>query len=152
MPIRIQRKRTKGWKMPDNAVSITRPGKWGNPSTVAGYHACFTGAIITPKDEADALRTVLDEHRQYVWEKLLSDPCWLAPLKGKDLACWCRAGQACHGDYLLELANNEDLVDFLVLTAPASEPAAPTELEIENAALLKDCQEIIARIKAHRAA
>lgn len=31
MPIRIQRKRTKGWKMPPNTVSVTRPGKWGNP-------------------------------------------------------------------------------------------------------------------------
>lgn len=30
-PIRIQRKRVKGWKMPPNTVSVTRPGKWGNP-------------------------------------------------------------------------------------------------------------------------
>ena len=27
MPKRIQRKRTKGWRMPENAVSITRPGR-----------------------------------------------------------------------------------------------------------------------------
>lgn len=31
MPERIQRKRTKGWKMPPNTVNVTRPGKWGNP-------------------------------------------------------------------------------------------------------------------------
>jgi hypothetical protein len=24
-PVRIQRKRTKGWKMPENTVSVTRP-------------------------------------------------------------------------------------------------------------------------------
>jgi hypothetical protein len=31
MPIRIQRKRTKGWKMPENTIDCTRPGPWGNP-------------------------------------------------------------------------------------------------------------------------
>jgi hypothetical protein len=30
MPKRIRRKRTRGWKMPPNCVSVTRPGKWGN--------------------------------------------------------------------------------------------------------------------------
>lgn len=30
-PIRIQRKRIKGWKMPPNTVNVTRPGKFGNP-------------------------------------------------------------------------------------------------------------------------
>jgi hypothetical protein len=39
---RIQRKRTKGWRMPPNTVSVTRPGRWGNPYTIkdareAGY-------------------------------------------------------------------------------------------------------------------
>jgi hypothetical protein len=29
-PKRIQRKRTKGWKMPENAVYVGRPSKWGN--------------------------------------------------------------------------------------------------------------------------
>lgn len=28
---RIQRKRTKGWRMPEGAVSVCRPGIWGNP-------------------------------------------------------------------------------------------------------------------------
>ena len=31
MPKRIQRKRTKGWKMPDGAVYVGRPTKFGNP-------------------------------------------------------------------------------------------------------------------------
>ena len=30
-PIRIQRKRTKGWRMPPNTVYVGRPSKWGNP-------------------------------------------------------------------------------------------------------------------------
>lgn len=31
MPERIQRKRTKGWKMPANTIYVGRPTKWGNP-------------------------------------------------------------------------------------------------------------------------
>lgn len=30
---------------------------------------------------------------------------WLAPLRGHDLACWCRLDQPCHADVLLDLAN-----------------------------------------------
>ena len=33
-PRRIQRRRTKGWRMPENTVSVCRPGKWGNPHPV----------------------------------------------------------------------------------------------------------------------
>jgi hypothetical protein len=36
-PIRIQRKRTKGWRMPPNTVCVTRPRKWGNPLRVGMY-------------------------------------------------------------------------------------------------------------------
>lgn len=31
---RIQRKRTKGWRMPENTVYIGRGSKWGNPYKV----------------------------------------------------------------------------------------------------------------------
>jgi hypothetical protein len=30
---RIQRKRTKGWRMPEGAVYVGRPSRWGNPFT-----------------------------------------------------------------------------------------------------------------------
>ena len=31
MPKRIQRQRTKGWRMPEGAVYVGRPSRWGNP-------------------------------------------------------------------------------------------------------------------------
>jgi hypothetical protein len=31
MPKRIQRKRTRGWRIPPNTVYVGRPTKWGNP-------------------------------------------------------------------------------------------------------------------------
>jgi hypothetical protein len=31
MPERIQLKRTRGWRLPEGAVSVARPTRWGNP-------------------------------------------------------------------------------------------------------------------------
>ena len=31
MPERIQRRRTRGWRMPVRAVYVGRPTRWGNP-------------------------------------------------------------------------------------------------------------------------
>jgi hypothetical protein len=28
-------------------------------------------------------------------------------LRGKNLACWCKPGEPCHADVLLEIANRE---------------------------------------------
>lgn len=41
MPERIQRQRIKGWKMPPNAVSVTRPGKFGNPFDFRSSDCCW---------------------------------------------------------------------------------------------------------------
>ncbi len=83
-PKRIQRKRTKGWRMPPNAVYVGRPTKWGNPFDVAK-----TGRVPAVLRFACEVAPLLD----------------LSELRGKDLACWCRLDQECHADVLLELAN-----------------------------------------------
>lgn len=88
-PQRIQRKRTAGWRMPPNTISVTRPGKWGNPFT-ANEHG---------------IEAALENFRYYATEQIELDPEWLAPLRGKDLACWCKEGAPCHADTLLKLAN-----------------------------------------------
>ena len=89
MPERIQRKRVAGWRMPAGAVSVTRPGRWGNPFPVDG----------------NGRQAALEQFGRYARARLAADPQWLEPLRGKDLACWCRLPQACHADLLLELAN-----------------------------------------------
>ena len=33
---RIQRQRTKGWRMPEGAIYVGRPSRWGNPWPVTG--------------------------------------------------------------------------------------------------------------------
>lgn len=80
-PKRIQRKRTKGWKMPPNTVYVGRPTKWGNPygrspDDLAKYREQAIGCL--PVEE----------------------------LRGFDLACWCKEGDPCHADVLLEIANS----------------------------------------------
>lgn len=34
----------------------------------------------------------------------------LSELRGKNLACWCRMGESCHADVLLEMANADPSV------------------------------------------
>lgn len=43
MPIRIQRKRTAGWRMPEGAVYVGRGSKWGNPFVVGAPCGVFDG-------------------------------------------------------------------------------------------------------------
>lgn len=99
-PKRIQRKRTKGWKMPAGAIYVGRPTKWGNPFKVSLncdrrravhlYRWWLDGATIEGADIYPKPPTRDDINRE---------------LRGHDLACWCKPGESCHADVLLRIAN-----------------------------------------------
>ena len=97
-PRRIQRRRTRGWRMPEGVVYVGRPTKWGNPFRVefgvTREDACryFRDALLNPAMAGNDITNVAAIR---------------AELRGKDLACWCRLDQACHADVLLEIANSE---------------------------------------------
>jgi hypothetical protein len=93
MPKRIQRKRVKGWRMPENTVSVTRPGKWGNPYRIIDY----------PNKSIDQ---ILEAYRSYVDGQISAGILDIQELRGKDLACFCPLHLRCHADILLELANS----------------------------------------------
>jgi hypothetical protein len=102
-PVRIQRKRTKGWKMPENTVCVTRPGKWGNSyhgeDAIQKFEDCILNNVMTyfyieNKEEAN---------KQFYRFKWMSENLHL--LKGKNLACFCKFDKPCHSDVLLRLAN-----------------------------------------------
>ena len=115
-PQRIQRQRTRGWRMPEGAVYVGRPTKWGNPWQVGG-----DAQIVmrdTPKGETQRLslvrmwpETVVALYRIYITHASIYDigldakRLDLSELRGKDLACWCPLSSPCHADVLLELAN-----------------------------------------------
>lgn len=100
MAERIQLRRSRGWRLPDGAVSVARPGRWGNPYVVG----------IDARTAAEAVEL----HRGW----LAGQPGLVEQIRrelaGRDLACWCgltdAAGRTlpCHAYTLLELANRPD--------------------------------------------
>lgn len=129
-PKRIQLRRTKGWRMPENTVKVARPTKWGNPYRVG--HANFAPQLVLAKDHGVimpapkyidstemAVRMLEILIHSNVADPLLVLPNYPSPaeiraeLRGKNLACFCPLTDAqgnhvpCHADVLLELANKE---------------------------------------------
>lgn len=92
-PKRIQRKRTKGWKMPPNAVYVGRPTMFGN-------HAGTALNAMSRPHMVNLFRQWVEGTASKAWKDHVRKE-----LRGKDLACWCPLDQPCHADVLLELAN-----------------------------------------------
>ena len=101
-PKRIQRRRTKGWRMPPGAVYVGRPSQWGNPFRVGTW----VNLPITGRE------AVYNRARAVVlfrdWFNLATRLQEVArvELRGKDLVCWCPLDEPCHADVLLEWANS----------------------------------------------
>ena len=123
-PIRIQRQRRKGWRMPANTVYVGRPTIWGNPilvseATTAKDATRTYRRLLKTYSQAQIMRAIknaetgeespLDGIGMIVWRNTILRR--LPELRGKNLACWCplvdKDGNPvpCHADVLLELAN-----------------------------------------------
>jgi len=120
MPIRIQLSRKKGWRIPPNAMKVDRATLFGNPfavikGTVSGgperlvkatrYFVGDGGEFFVTKAEAQArsvqrFRAWIDHPANRKHREMCIVGC-----RGKDLACWCKPDEPCHGDILIELAN-----------------------------------------------
>ena len=104
-PQRIQRKRTKGWRMPEGAVYVGRPSRWGNPFVVGTYVtpdiARYYPEPVYVRDAARAVQL----YRRWITGSAQRGEGLVPELGGRDLACWCPLDQPCHADVLLELAN-----------------------------------------------
>jgi len=129
-PKRIQLRRTKGWRKPEGAIVVARPGPWGNPFRVV-YGADLISLGPSEPDGGDGEWHVVDEHghvcsawqtksiaaqaavEHYRYRATEAPGHWdfvlwaIDTLRGRDLACWCPPDQPCHADVLLELANAE---------------------------------------------
>lgn len=102
-PVRVQRKRTKGWRMPEGAVYVGRGSRWGNPYKVGenlwtpqGFKLWASHQDVVTAYREDLAIGACDVPEP---EEIRHE------LAGKDLACWCPPDQPCHADVLLELAN-----------------------------------------------
>lgn len=123
-PKRIQRKRTAGWRMPEGAVSVGRPGKWGNPINLSDV-----GAQYPSLNDHQVATMAVRDFETLATKGELSFPNWRflggrrgpvrwtypaiadiqAELAGRDLACWCALDEPCHADVLLKIANGEEV-------------------------------------------
>jgi hypothetical protein len=75
--------------IPKGAVYIGRPSKWGNP-------------FVIGKD--GDREEVIAKYRQWLLAQPAQVDAAKRELAGKDLVCFC-APKGCHGDVLLEVAN-----------------------------------------------
>lgn len=112
MPKRIQLKRKLGWRLGPNARSVSRPTKWGNPFNWQSYLPDAHDYSETEENVAKDMAVVDYENwlnGHYVIPIYEDQRKWILAhvkeLAGLDLACWCKPGQPCHADILLELAN-----------------------------------------------
>jgi hypothetical protein len=97
-PVRIQLSRRKGFNLQAAslitngrlAVNVTRPTRFGNPFKIGVCGHTAASAVAAYREQL--VRTT---------PRLAHA---LAPLRGKNLACWCAPDAPCHADVLLELA------------------------------------------------
>lgn len=102
--------------MPENTVSVTRPGPYGNPFAFGDYVKLGKGGggllyIKTTQEYATPDYTFIASTEmavEFFAEYKRRNPLTKADkdaLRGKNLACWCPIGEPCHGDVLLQLSN-----------------------------------------------
>lgn len=117
-PQRIQLKRTKGWRMPANTMKVDRSTPWGNPFPVGSVvdtsmldwvlDAAKRLSIphdtpLTTEQSVAMFKALVEKNLRSSWGKLM-----VKMLRGKNLACWCKPGEPCHADVLLEIANQPE--------------------------------------------
>lgn len=114
--------------MPEGAIYVGRPSRWGNPYPVgvtsdpvlvAATERYGRVGIIWPIGPRSGQRhgrlrphpiVITAAEATFYFRRdaqvaAADDPTWLAELRGHDLVCWCPLHQPCHADVLLELAN-----------------------------------------------
>lgn len=115
MPTRVQRKRTKGFKLPENTVCVDRTTKWGNPFKVVEedgrYHVKDREGNYWGErpymSEIFAIGVAIDLYKNWLEGQILIKKLDPQELRGKNLACFCSLDKPCHAGYLLEIANED---------------------------------------------
>ncbi|MFF8544789.1 DUF4326 domain-containing protein [Streptomyces werraensis] len=112
MPTRTQRRRTAGWRAPDNTKYVGRGTRYGNPymvvRTTDGSYAIpaaeQNGKWPTFDYENDARQEAVRLYRQHLADNLDLVGRARRELAGHNLMCWCPEDSPCHADVLLRVA------------------------------------------------
>lgn len=109
-PQRVQLSRKKGWRMPPNTVKVDRTNKtFGNIFTIGCNPSHFSVALPTYCETVEQAVACFMYYAD-TWMDITRGR-WIEPLRGKNLACWCKPGTCCHADYLLQLAASQPSID-----------------------------------------
>ena len=103
--------------MPEGAISVARPTKFGNPFAVGETYTKDDwqfGVIAEMNKDVCGLSSVtilgqqmaVDAFSLWIMDTPSVFLAAMDELPGHDLACWCKPGTPCHGDYLLGLVNS----------------------------------------------
>jgi hypothetical protein len=117
--------------MPEGAVYVGRPSKWGNPYRVQpmadgdGWRYRGNGTTAWSADDdhqwskTEASARAVEAFRERLLPGSIKWRNIQVELAGRDLACWCPLDQPCHADVLLEIATG-------------GRPVTPTERRRRN--------------------
>lgn len=103
---RIQRKRVKGWTMPENTIYVGRQNR--KPGT--GFGNPFNWLEYGGWTDAERKRLAKRDFRSWLDGKFVDvfpeQRQWILDheheLSGNNVACWCGLDEPCHADVYLE--------------------------------------------------
>ena len=98
-PVRVRLSRKKGWRMPPNTIVVARPSRWGNPYPLSVARQLHPDEPLAKSADRCVRAFAIYATGREDFE------AWIAPLRGKNLGCWCALDSPCHADVLLQLAN-----------------------------------------------
>lgn len=102
---RVQRRRAKGFKLPPNTICVDRTSKWGNPFVVGIFgtkEQCISAHILLLQGNICACTNPsIEKQKEYYWYVSAN----IYKLRDKNVACFCQEGTSCHGDILIQIAN-----------------------------------------------
>lgn len=87
--------------MPKGAISVCRPGPFGNPFKTAKEFRDVLEPLLATSGSFNLNCNIED------FGKMSGIAERLPELRGKTLACWCGLDKECHADVLAEYANKE---------------------------------------------
>lgn len=88
----------RGVPLPEDVMRIDRKTKWGNPFKIGDPHPQWGYAMTRA--------VVVHEYKNWLINKVASEPSFLEPLRDKRLACWC-SPSLCHGEAILEVLDEK---------------------------------------------
>ena len=136
-PTRIQRKREKGWRLPDGARCVDRTSRWGNPYRVGEPDIVESFWPGAPLHNLRAVPTSVEDavgwFARYAIDRLAVEPEWLDPLEGMHVACFCSTSAEHFTHFIAAVSSWLGLMELSsAMYTPKDDPAAYAIEDLEQ--------------------